>query len=460
MKKINLFIPLLAALFQACSLFNWISPISQEETGPGVMTLRYGSSSYRIGGEDEEGIPSAVVEMATLGQDGSIGAWIPAGTLPSGRSHGAIVAAGNMIYILGGIGPEGVAEEIFYTEIHSDGSLGFGADKHWEKNIRPLPWPIYSATAIFNDGRIILSGGVSTDGNKSQAILHARIYQDGQVGQWYVSPETYPGRSLGLLAALRENRLYLAEPEHEEPGLYSMAVSWKIGGYGYLEDFRIEANLIANFFDPLREPHAPVVMPGSGLVPPKSTLFVAKGPGTMIRYRKDGLEVTAQDPEWVPSTMGYKIVSAEEFEFRAFDSEGRASRQVSVAYMPRITGFLVWPQCVIPPSDDPSLRTVCVMDGAASWFSFQGERGKAYSLRLYDSASEPQDASHTAKVRVTFFEGDYYSPVIDAQGRPMIDLGGLDTQREFTAGPGKYYLYAVEANGAVDKSFSAAFLKR
>lgn len=456
------YLPLLSVLilFHACSLLDWENPSRQETAGPGVMTLRYGSCAYRIGGQDGAGNPASTVEMASLGQDGSVGVWTNTGALPSGRSHGAIVAAGNMIYVLGGLGPEGVTKEIFYTEIRADGSLGFGTDRRWEKGLRPLPWPLYSATAVFYDGRIILAGGAFLGDEKSQSILHARIYQDGQVGQWYLSPETFPVGSLSLLATLGNGRLYLAEPEPEIPGLYSMAASWDIDGYGALEDFSIEAGLPGDFFDPLREPPAPVVMPGSGLVPSRSMLLVAKGPGTTVRYRKDGLEVTEQDPEWIPPSTGYKITVAETFEFRAFDSQGRASRQVSAAYVPRTTGFLVWPQCAIPPSSDPSQRTACVMDGSASWFSFQGDVGKTYSLDLFDSASDPQDVSHTAEVKATLFEGDYYSPVVDSQGRPMVDLRSADDPRDFTPGPGKYYLYAVELDGAANKSFSAAFLLR
>jgi hypothetical protein len=100
------------------------------------------------------------------------------------------------------------------------------------------------------------------------------------------------------------------------------------------------------------------------------------------------------------------------------------------------------------------------MDGAASWFSFQGVAGKTYSMRVYDSASVPQDVVHTAEVKVTLFEGDYYTPVVDTQGRPIIDLPSGDFPRDFTSGSGKYYLYAVETNSSENKSFSAAFLER
>lgn len=441
---------LLSLSLAACDLFTWPPHVREDPLdGPGVMTLSYGDFAYRLGGQDGNGVPGTRVEMATLDGEGNPGVWSSTSDLPEGRAHGAVFAAGNKIYVLGGFGPEGASRDIYYSHIQSDGSIGILAERKWEKNLRPLPEARAAASSLYHDGRILLAGGQEADGQPVDTMIHARLYQDGQIGQWYESPETLTAAAAYPELALRAGRLYAAADDRAE--------SWAVGSSFLLGDRRDESGLEPGFFEPGPGPAAPVLMPGSGLVPPRTTLAVTKGPGTTLRFRRDGGEVTSADPEWTP---GYELTVAEHFDFRIFDAEGNPSTQVSADYSPRSTGFLVFSQATIPATDDPWARTTCLMDGTISWFSFRGTQGQPYAFAFDDAASAPGNPANTGTFALSLFESDYYSPVLDREGKSVIDMPGSSPAREFVAGPGVYYLLASETATQPDRSFSAAFMAR
>lgn len=431
------------ALLISCELFVR-PPESEDLSGPGVMTATYGDYTYSIGGRDETGAPSMSVKVAKVDSSGAVGAWSETASLPEGRAHGAAFAAGNMLYVLGGIGPAGVTKDIYFTEIRGDGSLGFGADRRWEKNIRPLPEPIAAPSSLYVDGRIVLAGGEGADG-PLDGIIHARLYQDGQIGQWYRSPAALPEAAPYPLIALRDGRFYCGG---DSP------VSWSAGSCFLLDDRRAEPALAEGFFES-EEVAAPVLMPGSGFVPPRTTPIVVSGPGTTVHYRKDGGTVGETDPVWAP---GYSITAAEHFDFRAFDDKGRGSSQVSADYAPHSIGFFVFIQSMIPATVDPDARTTCQMDQAVSWFGFAGDEGRKYRFFIEDAASSPENPGNTGVVSVNLFETDFYTPVLDDEGLPFLDIEGGAPARAFIAGRGKYYLQATETANQAGKAFSAAFL--
>lgn len=436
-----------ALLFSSCDFF-FSHPEDDALSGAGVMNVAYGDYVYRIGGKDRDGVPSKTVKMAKIGPDGAAGAWISTAGLPAGRAHGAAFAAGDKIYVLGGIGPDGTSRDIYYTSIRDDGALGFGADRRWEKNLRSLPESIAAPSSLYTDGRIVLAGGKAVDGPLNQ-IIHARLYQDGQIGQWYLSPAALPEPMLYPDISLSESRFYCGG---------ASPASWSVGAHFQLADRHAEPALADGFFDPEEVP-APVLMPGSGFVPPRSTLIVASAPGTTVFYRKDGGNVTEASPSrvWVP---GYSLTVPEHFDFRAFDAAGKGSVQVSADYQPRSIGFLVFIQSVIPASGDPDARTVCLMDQAVSWFGFTGIEGERYRFLVEDAASAPENPANTGTVKISLFETDLYTPALDTDGLAMMEIEGGASLRDFTAGEGAYYLQASERANQAGKAFSAAFIRQ
>jgi hypothetical protein len=222
----------------------FLPPLHTAETGKGSMLVRGGSWLYRLGGGDLDGAASSAVTRALIGEEGQEENWQALAQLPKGLRDSASFSAGNFIYVLGGRNDEGPVDTIYYTYLHPDGTLGFGADNHWESNVRPLPAGRSSAAWALYDGWIFLIGGsVST-------IIRARIYQDGQIGQWYPSAETLPEARLGAAAAELNGRLYVAGGSGEQ-GVVVGVVSFALGSGGALSDRRTEANLPQGLQNPI-----------------------------------------------------------------------------------------------------------------------------------------------------------------------------------------------------------------
>ena len=154
---------------------------------------------------------------------------------------GAAFTAGNLAYVVGGTNDSAISAAIFYTIINPGGELGYGTDRHWERNAISLPEPRASAAWILHDGWIFLIGGKTAHGS-ADSILRARIYQDGQIGQWYKSRQRLPGPRWGAASAVKDGRLYVAGGADSQ-GRTAQMLSFSLGGYGSLSDRRIEPDL-------------------------------------------------------------------------------------------------------------------------------------------------------------------------------------------------------------------------
>ena len=248
-------IPLLfLSLLSSCrigGLDPCLPPKAPSEEGRGAMLVQSGYWLYRLGGWDDSVLSSPAVSKALVGEEGQAEGWQESASLPAGLRHGAAFSAGNFVYVLGGSDDNGPVDTVYYTAVHADGSLGFGADDHWEANIRPLPEGRSSAAWVVYDGWIFLIGGMTalgtTSAGETDSIIRARIYQDGQVGQWYTSAETLPEALWGASAAEMGGRLYVAGGANSQgagtPGVMAGMVSFALGAYGALSDRRIEADL-------------------------------------------------------------------------------------------------------------------------------------------------------------------------------------------------------------------------
>lgn len=235
---------ILLILFSSCVLPGWPWGKTRDypaEQSDGAMLLRHGSWLYRAGGVDEANSTSPSVKYALIGETGILGAWQRTAPLPEGIRQGAAFAAGNLAYVLGGQSDSGISPVIFYTFINPDGELGYGADRHWERNARALPEPRTGAAWALHDGWIFLFGGRTSAGT-TDSIIRARIWQDGQIGQWYGSRQTLTGARWGAASAIREGRLYIAGGADDRSRKAEM-LSFSLGDYGSLSDRRIEPDL-------------------------------------------------------------------------------------------------------------------------------------------------------------------------------------------------------------------------
>lgn len=164
--------------------------ISIPEKTSGTMVVSHGNYLYRIGGEAEGGAASDKTFVALIpAEPDAEPVWAETTPLPSGRAYGTAFAVGNLMFVVGGSDGTNPTSTIYYTSISgSDGTLGFsGTPLFWEKNPSDLPYALSHASHVLHDGRIFLIGGKKSIG-ASNDIIHARVWQKGQIGMWYTSP--------------------------------------------------------------------------------------------------------------------------------------------------------------------------------------------------------------------------------------------------------------------------------
>lgn len=239
---------LVATLF-SCTL-GGLNPLTTTTTlpnfiqhqGDGAMLLHHGSWLYRAGGLDASSLISASTRMTAVDPGGNTGTWQDTASLPKGTRYGSIIAAGNLVYVLGGKTSRGLTSTIHFTSMNGvDGTLGFGTSRRWESNLRALPEARAHAACILHDGWIFLIGGEIASG-ATDSIIRARLYQDGQVGQWYRSTQVLPEVLWGAAAAIVGNRLYVAGGANQS-GVKRDVTSFRLEEYGFLSDRRVEASL-------------------------------------------------------------------------------------------------------------------------------------------------------------------------------------------------------------------------
>ncbi|MCX7026382.1 MAG: hypothetical protein NT061_02580 [Spirochaetes bacterium] len=248
---------LLCVLFlSSCSWLQGLSTPAISDSG--AMIVRYGSYIYSIGGKDSSGDIVPAVKMARINLDGSgqpqALVWSETAPLPEGRAFGAAFAAAyatsGLMYVLGGDDGSGPTSTVFYTSINAtDGTLGFGTERRWEQNTISLDSSRSHAAWEINDGRIFLIGGKNPWG-AVDSIVHARLYADGGIGQWYTSPQKLPSARYGAASTIYNGSLWVAGGASASNVVKNELVSFTIGSNGLLSN-RVVATLPKALYSPL-----------------------------------------------------------------------------------------------------------------------------------------------------------------------------------------------------------------
>ncbi len=434
--------------------------------GSGASLVRYGSRAYVAGGRDAAGhalsrVMSAVAGTGGAAPGGAVGAFSDEPDLPEALCHASMLGAGRMLYVLGGETVDGTpSSAIRYTYINDDGSLGFGADRHWETNPVPLPEARSCAAVVLHDGWIYLIGG-TTAGGATDSIIRARVYQDGQVGMWYPAatlPEPailaaavyYKGfffvsggvsgfasgnrvldsfcsfelgargalcirRDLPSLLEARFGSSFVIEGEtlllaggfasnlqgsdkvfRFSDGAWSLVPGLSIGAEGasgrvggallyipHCFDGRSLGSIALNL-----GPEAPEALPGSGKVPDNSPLVFLPEPGTVLRYALNGAGVTAASPLYSPSSPP-RISSAASppvmsISLASFVIEGTSPSITKYEYEPTRLGFFVrvTGELSVVPATKLSPGFVSCPEGALGWFRIRIARNGEYVFRI------------------------------------------------------------------------------
>jgi len=504
----------------------------------GAVIVRHGSYLYKIGGKDDTGAITSTVLMAriTLDADGNPAPlmWTETATLPEGRAFAAVFAAGNFMYVLGGDDDYGPTSTIFFTSVKAaDGTLGFGAARTWQSATIPLDGERSHAAWEVHDGRVFLIGGKDLSG-ATDSIIHARITQDGPLGQWYQSPQKLPSARYDSASTIRAGILMVAGGASQSGNVLAELVSFPIGAYGLLESRSTtvlpkalsrplllsdgDSALLGGGYDSdaleslemyrfqggawfpeagsitaegpssgrssgalwyVEQPSSSssaagvgqkaestiatdrlVIVPGSGMVVSDSYIRMKAEPGVTIRYRRDAGIVSASDSVWVwNTTTPGKITATGAISFKGFSSDGSTSEQVQMDYRIRATGGIivsVYGDLVVK-SPGEGLDTINIRDNiydplAAkkinAWCRLKIYEKTPLSLSFADANSPDGGMGYTANIKLSVFESDYYTTVLDESGMPVLECTTIDTDQPLlmTLNPGDYYILIQDIN--------------
>ncbi len=176
----------------------WVSTTSLPD-GYFSHTLTYASGYlYNIGGCSVTNGNAAGINVfrAPVHDDGTIGAWTNATSLPEAVNNHASVSANGFLYVLGGYHYFPTAGNIasnvvYYGNIHADGTIGL-----WQ-TANPLPVNLAGLSASVWSNTIYVIGGF--DGNaEHNTVFSATIQTDGSLSAWATNtPVPVPGGPYG-----------------------------------------------------------------------------------------------------------------------------------------------------------------------------------------------------------------------------------------------------------------------
>lgn len=158
-----------------------IEPIPDAVGGHAVAVV--GNRVIVIGGRDRTLANLPDVYVGTIGDDGRIDAWEEARTMPGGRFHSVAVVDGRWLYVVGGIEEDDAIDTVLRAELKDDGTLG-----EWTQ-AATLPAPRSHHAAVVHDGSLYVLGGLDGDPMRGTEETHgdvwrARLSADGSVGTW------------------------------------------------------------------------------------------------------------------------------------------------------------------------------------------------------------------------------------------------------------------------------------
>lgn len=145
-----------------------------------------------------------VIQTASIGEDGEIGAWSNAAlTLPSGMKHFQVVVTRNYLYLLSGTGSGNSTNFIYRAQIDASGNLG-----SWQTDGN-LPAGLSGHQVFVTSSRLYVIGG-SVDGGVTtvKTVHHCEVKNDGSLGTWTVGPEL-PVAMQHTRLAVTKGRVYL-----------------------------------------------------------------------------------------------------------------------------------------------------------------------------------------------------------------------------------------------------------
>jgi hypothetical protein len=161
---------------------------------------------------------------AAIQPDGSLGTWTPGPDLDQGLFHGALVAFGDWVYVVGGINGNVTTDEVQRAQIGADGALGA-----WSV-VAHLPYSLSHEVAAVDGATLYVVSGQSGNVNNNSGTPHLEVQvatfaQDGTLGPWTAGPPV-PQAIETASAAVHDGFLYVLggvvdATAHESSGVAS-----------------------------------------------------------------------------------------------------------------------------------------------------------------------------------------------------------------------------------------------
>lgn len=234
------------SLFLAAVLI--YSPLFAAPTAPplpeaysGHAVVASGDFLYSLGGLGAVGAAASAprVFYAPIGADGSVGAWTAGPDLPTGIFFHAAAAAAGTLYVLGGYHISDtmeVSDAVYYSRTGPDGRPG-----PWQEATR-LPETVFFPSAAFWNGRLYVTGGW-TGSQLTAGVYSAEVRSDGSLGPW-VTQRSLP-EGIYTHSAVSAGTLYVLGGGGSNGGgvVQNTVYAAKIAPDGSLDPWRLDSAL-------------------------------------------------------------------------------------------------------------------------------------------------------------------------------------------------------------------------
>jgi N-acetylneuraminic acid mutarotase len=162
------------------SLGKWQKTTPLPQAVAGHAGIVFGKHIYAISGKghgSDNIMKQSVSYIGTIKDDGSIGSWRPASSLPKDAFYrGEAVLHNKTIYYVGGF----YSRMVFRTQIQENGLLG-----EWKQEKKMISPKMYFGLAVWNEALYVLGGNRAADGYVPlDAIISSQIKADGNLGPW------------------------------------------------------------------------------------------------------------------------------------------------------------------------------------------------------------------------------------------------------------------------------------
>lgn len=122
------------------------------------------------------------IYSAAINEDGSLGDWNTAGTLPASYSYSKAIITKNRVYLLGGYAGTSAVSAVYTAPINSDGTLGT-----WSAGTN-LPMAGHYSWSFTTKNRVYWGAARTAGDVPTSAVYTAPINTDGTIGTWTTGP--------------------------------------------------------------------------------------------------------------------------------------------------------------------------------------------------------------------------------------------------------------------------------